>query len=78
MTRCAITGGVLAVLAILIVPRKWEASQALFEAGAIYHIWDGSLEGDDPTVPVTARFVCDWSIPEAEIDRFLDFARNAS
>ncbi|MEP2533668.1 beta-eliminating lyase-related protein [Shimia sp.] len=51
--------------------------KALHDAGAIYHIWSGSLEGEDPDAPVTARFVCDWSIPDADIDRFLDIAHTA-
>ncbi|SFL48861.1 threonine aldolase family protein [Shimia aestuarii] len=51
--------------------------KALFAAGAVYHIWSGSLEGDDPAAPVTARFVCDWSIPREEIDRFLEIAASA-
>ncbi|MFD1340885.1 threonine aldolase family protein [Litorisediminicola beolgyonensis] len=42
----------------------------LQEAGARYYLWDGTLEGPDDA-PITARFVCDWSLPEAEIDRFI-------
>ncbi len=52
--------------------------KALIAAGAVYHIWSGSLEGRDPSAPVTARFVCDWSLPAEEIDRFLEIARNAA
>ncbi|EBA15802.1 L-threonine aldolase, low-specificity, putative [Roseobacter sp. SK209-2-6] len=44
--------------------------QALFEAGAAYHLWDGVLEGPAEEL-ITARFVCDWSIPEEEIQKFL-------
>ncbi|WP_204113323.1 threonine aldolase family protein [Shimia biformata] len=51
------------------------AHKRLFAAGAVYHIWSGSLEGDDPGEPVEARLVCDWSIPDDEIDRFLELAR---
>jgi threonine aldolase len=43
----------------------------LFEAGAVYHLWGATLEGDDPNEMLAARFVCDWSMPDAEIDRFL-------
>jgi threonine aldolase len=25
--------------------------------------------------PLLARFVCDWALPEAEIDRFVEIAR---
>ncbi|TCL08145.1 L-threonine aldolase [Shimia isoporae] len=47
----------------------------LFAAGAEYHIWSGSLEGDDPDEPVEARLVCDWSISIDDINRFLDLAK---
>ncbi len=47
------------------------AHKRLFEAGAVYHLWGGSMDGPDDE-KVAARLVCDWSIPEAEIDRFLD------
>ncbi len=43
----------------------------LFEAGAAYNVWSGSLDGADPDEPLEARFVCDWSISAAEIDRFV-------
>ncbi|WP_293576157.1 low specificity L-threonine aldolase [Phaeobacter sp.] len=42
----------------------------LFDAGAVYHLWDGELDGD-PEAHVTARFVCDWSIGDDQIDTFL-------
>jgi threonine aldolase len=45
--------------------------QRLYDAGAVYHLWDGTLEGDDPDERLTARFVCDWSISTDPIDRFL-------
>lgn len=44
--------------------------QRLFDAGALYHLWDGGLEGPNDE-PVTARFVCDWSISSAQIEAFL-------
>lgn len=44
--------------------------QALFEAGAVYHLWDGGLDGPADDL-VTARFVCDWSLPEGGIRAFL-------
>lgn len=43
----------------------------LMDAGAVYHLWDGPLEGPDDE-PVTARFVCDWSISRDEITAFLN------
>ncbi|PSL17670.1 threonine aldolase family protein [Shimia abyssi] len=52
--------------------------KSLFEAGAVYHIWDGSLEGDDPNALVTARFVCDWSISEEQIDQFIALAQSTN
>ncbi len=51
--------------------------QRLKAAGAIYHIETGSLEGDDPHETLMGRLVCDWSIPDAEIDRFIEIASNA-
>lgn len=46
----------------------------LKDAGALYYLTIGELEGDDETELLTGRFVCDWSLPEAEIRRFLDIA----
>lgn len=43
----------------------------LFDQGAQYHLWGGSMEGD-PDEMLACRLVCDWSIPEADIDRFID------
>lgn len=43
----------------------------LQDAGAVYYITRGTLEGDDPAELLTGRFVCDWSISEAQIDAFL-------
>jgi len=51
------------------------AHQRLHDAGAQYYVWAGSLAGDDPAEMLTARLVCDWSIPEAEIDRFVELVR---
>jgi threonine aldolase len=46
--------------------------QRLHHAGAEYEISDGDLEGDDPHQMLTARLVCDWSLRDEDIDRFLD------
>ena len=46
--------------------------QRLIGAGAVYHLWDGPLEPGDPAALLTCRLVTDWSLPEAQIDRFLD------
>jgi threonine aldolase len=48
--------------------------QRLHDAGAVYYIWSGSLEGDDPAAPLAARLVCDWSIGHDQIDQFLGIA----
>ncbi|MBM9594949.1 threonine aldolase family protein [Roseitranquillus sediminis] len=47
------------------------AHRRLQEAGATYYIWNGGLEGPDDEA-LTARLVTDWSMPHADIDRFLD------
>jgi threonine aldolase len=52
-----------------------DTHRRLMAAGAKYHLWGASLEGTDGTEPLLARFVCDWSLDEAEIDRFLDLLR---
>lgn len=49
--------------------------QRLHDAGAVYYITRGDLEGDDPNEALTARFVCDWSIGADQIDAFLAVAR---
>ena len=45
--------------------------QRLLDAGAVYHLWDGPLDGPGDEM-VTARFVCDWSISRDEITAFLN------
>lgn len=45
--------------------------QRLHDAGAVYYIWEGTLEGDDPDEMLAARLVCDWSVTHDNIDRFL-------
>lgn len=45
--------------------------QRLQGAGAQYYLWDGALDGDDPTEVLNARLVCDWSASDENIDRFL-------
>jgi threonine aldolase len=51
------------------------AHRRLHDAGAQYYVWDGSLEGDDPDEPLTARMVCDWSATDEAIDRFTDIVQ---
>ena len=45
--------------------------QKLMDAGAMYYLWEGEIEGDDPSEMLMARLVCDWSISRENIDRFL-------
>ncbi|MEL0437590.1 threonine aldolase family protein [Phycobacter sp. K97] len=56
-------------MAFAALPRS--THKRLMEAGAVYHLWDGPLEGPEDD-PVTARFVCDWSISRDEITAFLN------
>ncbi len=51
------------------LPRK--VHQRLHDAGAQYHLWSGSLEGDDENEMLTCRLVCDWSVSHDQIDRFI-------
>lgn len=47
----------------------------LHEAGAVYYVWEGELEGDDPEELLAARLVCDWSLTHAQIDQFVDLLK---
>jgi threonine aldolase len=47
----------------------------LRDAGAVYYIWDGTLDGD-PAGTATARLVTDWSTTPAAIDGFTSLARD--
>ena len=51
------------------------AHQRLHDAGAIYYVWSGSLEGEDPNEQLQARLVCDWHISDAHVDQFLALVR---
>jgi len=46
----------------------------LREAGAAYALYEGTLDAGPDDEPLMARFVCDWSVGEDEIDRFLEMA----
>ncbi len=54
------------------LPRR--AHQRLHDAGAMYHLWDGELDGPQDDA-LGCRLVCDWSITEAQIDRFIEIAK---
>lgn len=43
----------------------------LIDAGAVYHLWGGTLDGGGDSELLACRLVCDWSLPEDEIDRFI-------
>src|SRR6056297_4053651 len=43
-------------------------------AGAAYALYEGPLDAGPEDEPLMARFVCDWSVGEDEIDRFLEMA----
>ncbi|MGH1368495.1 MAG: threonine aldolase family protein [Maritimibacter sp.] len=55
-------------LSFVTLPRA--THQRLFDAGASYHLWEASLEGDKDE-QITARLVTDWSTNEAAIRAFL-------
>lgn len=44
----------------------------LHEAGAAYHLWGDTLDGEDESELLACRLVCDWSIGAEDIDRFLN------
>lgn len=54
------------------VPIPTELHRKLEAAGAVYYVEMGNPDRD-PTV--TIRLVCDWSVPDDEIGRFLDLVR---
>jgi threonine aldolase len=49
--------------------------QRLKAAGAVYGLYEGPLESGAADQPLMARFVCDWSVTEQQIARFLEIAR---
>ena len=60
----------------MIVARLPRAThQRLTEAGAVYGLYEGPLDEGDGNEPLLARMVCDWSITEDEIDRFIEGAK---
>ncbi len=59
---------------MLFVRLSRAAHKRLHAAGAVYHLWDGPLEGEDDSEMIGARLVCDWAISKDQIDQFLDLA----
>ena len=53
------------------LPRR--IHQRLAERGAVYGV-RGAVETGDPEEPLACRLVCDWSVSEAQIDRFVEIA----
>ena len=47
------------------------AHRRLHAAGALYYLWDGTLDGE-PDEPLTARLVCGWSTQGEAVDRFCE------
>lgn len=54
------------------LPRAWH--QRASAAGARYHLSGGTLYNGDPDAMLSARFVTDWSMTDAQIDAFLNVA----
>lgn len=50
------------------------AHQRLAKEGARYYVLAGDVESGDPDEPLPCRFVCDWSISDEQIDRFIALA----
>lgn len=46
------------------------AHQRLQDGGAVYYLME-DLAGGDPSEPLLCRLVCDWSISQEQIDRFI-------
>lgn len=55
---------------MIFAPWPRATHQTLFDAGAQYYLWSGTLEGDAPSELLTARLVCDWSTPDTAVDEF--------
>lgn len=49
--------------------------QWLRAAGAAYALYEGPLDDGPADEPLMARFVCDWSVTEDQMARFLEIAR---
>ncbi len=63
-----ILGDPQANLFFAMLPRATHAR--LHAAGAHYYTW-GDIDAGDPAERIKGRFVTDWSLPDAEIDRFV-------
>ncbi len=61
-------------LIFLTLPRA--THRRLIEAGADYYVMDGDPMAGDPDARLTARLVCDWSVGNVGVDRFLELLRS--
>ena len=52
------------------------AHRRLMAAGARYHLWEGQLDGADDDARIGARLVCDWSMSDENVDRFVEILRS--
>ncbi len=51
-----------------------DAHNRLHDAGAMYYLLDGTLDGPDEDL-LPARLVCDWSISDDRIDQFIEIVK---
>ncbi|WP_166416740.1 threonine aldolase family protein [Cochlodiniinecator piscidefendens] len=54
-------------------PRK--VHQRLHDAGAVYYVFTGTLDGDDPEEYLGARLVTNWATTPDQIDQFVSLVR---
>ena len=72
---CHFTSEPQANMLFLTLPRA--THQRLHAAGAAYGLFEGPLDKGDPEEPLLCRLVCDWSISDQDIDRFVEIAGQA-
>lgn len=72
---CHFTAEPQANMLFLTLPRA--THQRLHAAGAAYGLFEGPLDTGDPEAPLLCRLVCDWSIPDRDIDQFIELAGRA-
>lgn len=73
VTGCTFLAEPQANIVFATLPRA--THRRLQEAGAVYGLSEGPLETGDPDEPLLMRLVCDWSIAEDQIDRFVELAQ---
>lgn len=56
-------------------PRR--THRRLHDAGAVYHLWGASLDGEDEDENLPCRLVCDWSLEADQIDRFVSLLKQS-